>query len=88
MMINKLEFLFHTKLDEETLDVWIAEEWLLPNHERNQAVFSEADVARARLIDDLIADLGVNHQGVGIILDLLDQMHSLRKAITEKLRLP
>jgi chaperone modulatory protein CbpM len=88
MIINKLEFLSHTKLDEETLDVWIAEEWLLPGRELDQPAFSQADVARARLINDLIIDLGVNHQGVGIILDLLDQMHSLRKAMTEKLKLP
>jgi chaperone modulatory protein CbpM len=86
MIINKLEFLSHTSLDEETLDIWIAEEWLIPGHDQNQTSFSEVDVARARLISDLIGDLGVNNQGVGIILDLLDQMHSLRKAMTEKLK--
>jgi chaperone modulatory protein CbpM len=86
MIISKLEFLSHTNLDEETLDVWIAEQWLLPAREHNQTAFSEVDVARARLINDLIRELGVNHQGVGIILDLLDQMHSLRKAVHEKLK--
>ena len=87
MIISKLDFLTHTKLDEETLEIWIAEEWLVPSEELAQAQFTEADVARAKLINDLIHDLGVNQQGVGIILDLLDQMNSLRKAMAERLSL-
>ena len=87
MIISKLDVLTHTKLDEETLEIWIAEEWLVPSEELAQAQFTEADVARAKLINDLIHDLGVNQQGVGIILDLLDQMHSLRKAMAERLSL-
>ena len=85
MIISKLEFLSHTNLDEETLDIWVAEQWLIPGQATAEAEFTEADVARAKLINDLIHDLGVNHQGIGIILDLLDQMHSLRKAVAERL---
>ena len=81
MNITKLEFMVHAQLDEDTLDVWMAEEWLLPNHAQADTLFTEGDVARAKLIAELIHDLGVNHQGVGIILDLIDQMHGLRKAI-------
>jgi chaperone modulatory protein CbpM len=85
MIISKLDFLTHTQLDEETLDIWIAEEWLIPSQDLSREEFTEADVARAKLISDLIHDLGVNQQGVGIILDLLDQVHSLRKAMAERL---
>jgi chaperone modulatory protein CbpM len=35
------------------------------------------------LIQDLKHDMGVNDEGVGIILNLLDQMHSLRKAMAD-----
>ena len=83
MTIRKDEFLIHAKLENATLDFWIAEEWLLPNEEQNEAVFSNADLARARLIGELIDDLGVNTEGVGVILSLLDQIHSLRKAVAE-----
>ncbi len=86
MIISKLEFLYRAKLDEETLNVWIAEDWLLPDTAQDEVVFSEIDIARAKLINDLIDDLGVNREGVGIILNLLDQMHSMRKAIAEKLQ--
>ena len=30
MIISKREFLFRAQLDQETLEVWIAEEWLVP----------------------------------------------------------
>jgi len=48
--------------------------------------FSEADLARANLIRDLTQDLGVNDEGVGVILSLVDQVHGLRKALAEVLR--
>jgi chaperone modulatory protein CbpM len=48
--------------------------------------FSEADLARAELIRDLMQDLGVNDEGVGVILNLLDQMHGLRRALAGTLQ--
>ena len=41
------------------------------------------DVARARLIGNLQTDLGVNDEGVDIILHLLDQLHGLRRALNQ-----
>jgi chaperone modulatory protein CbpM len=41
-------------------------------------MFSDVDLARAQLIRDLREDLGVNDEGVAVILHLLDQMHGLR----------
>jgi len=43
--------------------------------------FSDMDVARARLIRDLKIDLGVNDEGVDVILHLLDQLHGLRRVL-------
>ena len=83
MIISKLDFLYRCQLDQETLEVWIEEEWLVPGGEANELIFSEADLARVKLIRDLKQDMGVNDDGVGIILNLLDQIHSLRKAMTE-----
>ncbi len=85
MMIRKTDFIFQTQLAEETLEVWLAEEWLLPEEDQQDFIFTEADIARARLISSLINDFGVNNEGVGIILSLIDQMHSLRKAVAGKL---
>jgi len=35
------------------------------------------------LIQDLTSDLGVNHEGVDVILHLMDQIHGLRRALRE-----
>ena len=85
MIISKLDFLYRSQLDQETLEVWIEEEWLVPGGDASELTFSEADLARVKLIRDLKQDMGVNDEGVGIILNLLDQMHSLRKAVTSVL---
>jgi chaperone modulatory protein CbpM len=85
MIISKLEFLYRTQLDQETLEVWIEEAWLVPSETAGEPAFSEADLARAKLIRDLTHDMGVNNEGVGVILNLLDQMHSLRKAMADML---
>ena len=83
MIISKLEFLSRTQLDQETLEVWIGQQWLIPDETAGELAFSEIDLARAKLIRDLKHDMGVNTEGIGIILDLLDQMHSLRQAMAE-----
>jgi chaperone modulatory protein CbpM len=86
MIISKQEFLDRTQLDRETLEVWIEEEWLVPSGTAPEVAFSEADVARAALIRDLMQDLGVNNEGVGVILNLLDQMHGLRRVLAGTLQ--
>jgi chaperone modulatory protein CbpM len=83
MMITRLEFLSRTKVNEQTLNIWIEEEWLIPKAFEAELTFSEADIARAQLISDLMDELGVNNEGVGVILHLLDQMHGLRSAMLD-----
>jgi chaperone modulatory protein CbpM len=84
MMISRSEFLTRIETDDVTLDLWVMEEWLLPQRAADEVVFSDADTARAKLILELQHDLGVNREGVGIILNLLDQVHGLRQALAGK----
>jgi chaperone modulatory protein CbpM len=86
MTISKHEFMLQVRLDQDTLTAWIEEEWLVPGDATAEPVFAEVDVARARLIQDLKEDLGVNDQGIGVILNLVDQVHGLRKTVAELLR--
>ncbi len=81
MAFNTHEFLLRAELDSATLEIWIAEGWLVPD--AGEIVFREADLARARLIRDLMGDLGVNAEGVGVILNLVDQVHGLRGVLAE-----
>jgi chaperone modulatory protein CbpM len=85
-IIRKLDFLYRAQLDQETLDIWIEEEWLVPQTAAQEQVFSEVDLARAQLIRELKRDLGVNDEGIGVILSLLDQVHSLRKVLSHTLQ--
>ncbi len=88
MMMSRSDFLLRMHLDEMTLDLWMVEEWLLPQRVEDDQLFTEADLARAQLILDLQSDLGVNREGIGIILKLLDQVHGLRQALAGKLQPP
>ena len=72
------EFVARSHLDNPTLDAWIEAEWLAPVTGQKTLLFSEADLARARLIQDLRLDFGVNDEGIAIVLHLLDQLHGLR----------
>lgn len=84
MMFSRSEFLTRIETDDVTLDVWVMEDWLMPQRIADEVVFSDADIARARLILELQHELGVNREGVGIILNLLDQVHGLRHALAGK----
>jgi chaperone modulatory protein CbpM len=81
MSMKTGEFLLHARLAPEALDAWIEAGWLVPDRDDGKYRFSEIDVARARLIRDLKQDLGVNDEGIPVILDLVDQMHGLRQIL-------
>jgi len=58
-------------------------EWLIPGGSSPELSFSEIDIARARLIRDLQVDFGVNDEGVGVILNLVDQLYGMRRTLME-----
>ena len=45
-------------------------------------MFRDVDIARAALIADLADEMGVNDEGIDLVLDLLDQLYSLRFAFS------
>ena len=85
-MITEREFLERARLDRRTLTVWIEEEWLIPGSTADELAFTDMDLARANLIHDLKDKMGVNHEGLGVVLHLLDQMHALRRALAAALK--
>ena len=84
-MITEREFLERARLDRRTLAVWIEEEWLMPARTADEVAFTDMDLARANLIRDLRDKMGVNDEGLGVVLHLLDQMHALRRALATAL---
>jgi chaperone modulatory protein CbpM len=83
MKISKDEFLSLAGMEHETLDAWIEQEWLRPRGSLVDLSFSDIDIARARLIRELRIDFGVNDEGVGVILNLVDQLYGLRRTLIE-----
>jgi chaperone modulatory protein CbpM len=77
------EFLLAARVEATVLETWITAGWLMPRRDAAAADFSEADLARARLIRDLQHDMGVNDDAIPIILDLIDQVHGLRRMLRE-----
>jgi chaperone modulatory protein CbpM len=84
-MIPVQEFLLRARLDRVSLEAWISAGWLIPPQMEGELTFSEVDLARAQLIRDLREDIGVNDEGVSVILHLLDQVHGLRRSMQELL---
>src|SRR5687768_7787898 len=80
-MFGSGEFLLRARLDAIALEAWVEAGWLVPRGEGRERAFSELDLARAALIRDLRDGMGVNDEGVGVVLDLLDQVHGLRHAL-------
>ena len=83
MIMTKQEFLTHAGLKVQTLELWLDQQWLIPDQASAEMTFSETDVARAHLIRDLKSDFGVNDEGVDVILHLVDQLHGLRGAFEQ-----
>jgi chaperone modulatory protein CbpM len=83
MKISREEFLSLAGMEHETLDAWIEEEWLRPRGSPVEPSFSDIDIARARLIRELQVDFGVNEEGVGVILNLVDQLYGMRRTLME-----
>jgi len=81
MKISKQEFLIRAGLGQETLASWLEEQWLIPSDSTVEMSFSEIDVARAQFIRDLQEVMGVNDEGVGVILHLADQLYGMRQTL-------
>ena len=80
-MIKIEEFLIRARLEQQSLEAWIEAGWLAPPQTDPELTFSDVDLARAQLIRDLRDDLGVNDEGVSVVLHLIDQMHGLRHSL-------
>ena len=71
-MISVQEFLIRTRLEHHLLEAWMEAGWLVPPQTEPEPMFSDVDLRE---------DLGVNDEGISVILHLIDQMHGLRRSM-------
>ncbi|WP_347276893.1 chaperone modulator CbpM [Rhizobium sp. YJ-22] len=83
MAMDKQEFLETSGLQVQVLDVWIEQQWLIPEKTPSGMRFREIDVARARLIRELQSEIGANDAGIDVILHLMDQLHGMRRVLAQ-----
>lgn len=81
--MDKQTFLTCSGLQLQTLELWLEQQWLVPEQDSTGMNFSDIEVARAHLIQELKADFGVNDEGIDVILHLMDQLHGLRRVLAQ-----
>ena len=84
-MIAAEDFVVRARIDDVVLTSWIEAGWLRPNDQQTVQNLSEIDLARAEFIILLDRDIGLNNEGISVALDLVDQIHGVRRALRELL---
>lgn len=71
------------EVSQGEVTAWIEQRWVLPLEEDGRYLFDEADRARLKLIAELRRDMEVGDEAMPLILRLLDQIYTLRRAMGE-----
>ncbi len=65
------------------LRAFVAAECLAPAELEGRLAFAEADLARARLLRDLVNDFDLDADAASMVVSLVDQIHGLRLALRQ-----
>lgn len=71
----------HGRLTEVHVERWVARGLLRPTGTVEAWSFEQVDVARARLLAELADELGFDEESVETVVDLVDQVHTLRRQL-------
>lgn len=68
----------HSGLTTVRVERWVARGLLRPGGTAESWTFEAVDVARTHLLAELTGDLGLDEEAVEMVIDLVDQVHTLR----------
>ena len=71
----------HGRLSAIHVERWVARGLLRPASEGDHWIFEPVDVARVQLLADLTEQMGFDEESVETVVDLLDQVHTLRRQL-------
>ena len=78
------EFCAVLRIEHGVCEAWLERRWLSPTAGAGgRRQFREVDVARGRLLLDLEREMGVNEEGIDVIIHLVDQFYGLRLTLGE-----
>ncbi len=60
---------------------FVAAECLSPAEREGRLAFAEVDVARVRLLAELVSDFDLDAEAAGMVVSLVDQIHGLRREL-------
>ena len=80
------EVVSELSIEATELTAWIDQRWIRPSSTEGETLFDDADMARARLIQELKQDLSVGDEAMPVVLQLLDQVYALRRALGDLTR--
>ncbi len=60
---------------------FVAAECLSPAEQEGRLAFAEVDVARVRLLAELVSDFDLDAEAAGMVVSLVDQIHGLRREL-------
>ncbi len=70
-------------VDRQDIERWILLDWVRPNKEDGRYMFQAIDVARVRLIRELLDVMKLNEEALPVVLVLLDQLYETRRRMRE-----
>jgi len=73
----------HQRLTVVHVERWVQRGLLRPAGQGDDWMFEAVDVARARLLAELSDELGFDDDAVETVIDLLDQVHTLRRQLQQ-----
>lgn len=73
----------HDRLTAVHIERWVARGLLRPSAGGEDWTFEPVDIARAQLLADLTEQLGFDEEAVETVVDLLDQVHTLRRQLRQ-----
>jgi len=76
--IEEVLEMLQARIDRQTLEAYIARQWLRPASHPSGWYFEDIDIARLELVCHLTQDINVNDEGMDVVLSLLDQLYSTR----------
>ena len=71
----------HARITSVHVERWVQRGLLRPTAEGEGWIFEPVDVARACLLADLTDGMGFDEEAVETVVDLLDQVHTLRRQL-------